>query len=116
LEQVTSTLVAKLSALYPDRYPAKARESSVRLSAPLFELLLTLPPQVELVTLRQQDQELSAVIERRSGAVPFAAGDLKATLIATEFFSVGTLREDFEGYTIRYHVTTTVSGSTGERP
>jgi hypothetical protein len=97
-------LTAKLATLYPDRYPAIARQTSVQIHNELFDLGLLLPPQVELISLEKGEGHISAVVERRAGAAPFGRADLEAALFGSPYFGKASIAEEFQGTTIRYRV------------
>ncbi|HCF58075.1 MAG TPA: hypothetical protein DFS52_08795 [Myxococcales bacterium] len=98
-------LAAQLAEINQERYAAMARSESVFLSEELFDLSISLPPQVALVSLQKDATGLVASMERRPGAAPFARADLTAALSTSPFFSRAQIKEEFEGHIVRYNLT-----------
>ncbi|MGI5861208.1 MAG: hypothetical protein ACOX6T_04015 [Myxococcales bacterium] len=99
------TLSGQLAELYQERYAAIAQRESVFLSEELFDLSISLPPQVKLLSLQKDATGLVATMERQQGAAPFARADLAAALSASPFFSKAQIKEEFEGHMVRYILT-----------
>ena len=94
-----------LAGLYQERYGSLARKESLQIREELYDLTVSLPPQVEVLSVQKDGQALSAVIERRPGAAPFAIDDLRAALRTSPFFAEATIQEQYEGHVVRYVLT-----------
>lgn len=93
---------AQLATLYQERYASLARGESVGIREELFDLSISLPPQVVLVSVQKDARGLSAVVERRPGAAPFSRQDLASALAASPFFAKAKIKEEYEGHLVRY--------------
>lgn len=109
-EKITETKVAltnQLSSLYQERYGSLARKQSIAVREELLDLSIALPPQVSLVTIEKTQSTLKATIERHPQAAPFTRDDLVSALTSSSLFGKATIKEDYEGHTIRYVLTKT---------
>lgn len=102
LTMAKSGLAFALAGLYQERYGALARKESLQIREELYDLSISLPPQVALLSVQKDAQGISAVVERRPGAAPFAIDDLRAALHASPFFADATIQEQYEGHVVRY--------------
>ena len=105
LNMAKSGLTFALATLYQERYGALARKESLQIREELYDLTVSLPPQVAVLSVQKDLQGLSAVIERRPGAAPFAIDDLRAALRTSPFFAEATIQEQYEGHVVRYVLT-----------
>ncbi|MHB8872386.1 MAG: hypothetical protein ACYC8T_01745 [Myxococcaceae bacterium] len=102
LAQKKATVLVQLAALYQERYASLARKESLQIREELYDLSISLPPQVALLSVEKSATGLSAVVERRPGAAPFSREDLRSALAASPFFADVTIREEYEGHVVRY--------------
>lgn len=105
LNMAKSGLSFALATLYQERYGALARKESLQIREELYDLTVSLPPQVAVLSVQKDMQGISAVIERRPGAAPFAIDDLRAALRTSPFFADATIQEQYEGHVVRYVLT-----------
>lgn len=102
LSMAKQGLAFAIAGLYQERYGALARKESRQIREELYDLSISLPPQVALLSVQKDAIGLAAVIERRPGAAPFAIDDLRAALRASPFFADAEIREEYEGHVVRY--------------
>jgi Tfp pilus assembly protein PilN len=102
LQEQQAARTALLATLYQERFASLARQESVHIREELFDLSLTLPPQVVLISLKKDAAGLSAVVERRPQAAPFSRADLMSALAASPFFAQAKVHEEYEGHLVRY--------------
>jgi len=96
------TAADRLSTLYGERYATLARSESVAVHEELFDLSISLPPQVALISVQKDATGLSAVVERRAGAAPFSRSNLVSALASSPFFAKAEIHEEYEGHLVRY--------------
>ncbi len=94
--------IATLIGLNQERYGSLARAQSLQIREELFDLSISLPPQVVLLSVRKDEQGLSAVVERRPQAAPFSRDDLRIALSTSPAFARAEISEEYEGHIIRY--------------
>lgn len=116
LQQQQQAKAAELAALNMERYASTAAKESVRVSEELFDLLVSLPPQVALVSLEHDQRSLLATIERRPQAAPFSRSDLQAALAASPFFAKAKIDEEYDGHLVRYLLTVPVPPAAATAP
>ena len=116
LTEVRSAQAARVSELYQERFATLARGESVHVREELFDLSIALPPQVALLSLEKDAQGLSAVVERRPGAAPFARADLVSALASSPFFARAQIQEEYEGHLVRYILKVPVAAAPDVQP
>mgnify|MGYP001582047711 CR=1 FL=1 len=84
------------------RVRALSRKESLQIREELYDLSITLPPQVALLSVQKDATGLSAVMERRPGAAPFSRDDLKTAFAGSPFFADAKISEEYEGHVVRY--------------
>ncbi len=94
--------LSRLISLYQERYATLAKRESLQIREELYDLSISLPPQVALLSVQKDSLGLSAVVERRPGAAPFSRDDLRSALAASPFFADAKIREEYEGHVVRY--------------
>lgn len=94
--------MALLVKLNQERYGTLAQSQSLQIREELFDLSTSLPPQVVLLSVRKDEQGISAVVERRPQAAPFSRDDLRLALAASASFAKAEISEEYEGHLIRY--------------
>lgn len=94
--------IAQLTTLYQERYASLARQESLQIREELYDLSITLPPQVALLSVQKDATGLSAVMERRPGAAPFSRDDLRSAFAGSPFFANAKISEEYEGHVVRY--------------
>jgi hypothetical protein len=104
-------LKSQVSELVAEKHAAVAAASSVRIHRELFDLLLSLPPQVKIISLEKDRQgDLTLLLERRADAAPFGRKDLVAALEESAHFRSAEIREEYLGHIIRYELRVRASG------